>query len=439
MASLGVVVGLTRSQVLALALFSSMVLGTLFFWVSRLIFAFLAVGVLLALGLLDVAHLIEFANLDVILFLVGMMLVVGYLEERGFFEGVLEVVMDRMGHNTTRLTVLMMAIAALSAALVDEVTSILFIMAVGFRIVSRFGLKPAPYLMMMVFATNVGSSATVVGNPIGVIIALRGGLTFADFLRWATPITFLFVLPVTILLSLLIFRRDIVPTIRSNHRPEQVGLFTARYRTSWILFGATILGLVLHSTIEHLLGLNKNTMLLGTALLAGGVALLLSGTKARELVEKKVDWWTLAFFIFLFVSVGTLKFVGITDVVAGWIQAASGGSPNLAFILITAANGFLTAFLDNVLAVATFIPVVQSLGTTMDNFPLWWGMLFGGTLGGNATIIGSTANIVAIGMMERQGKGHIGFVQWLIPGVIVSVITLGMAAGLLLLQMAVFR
>ncbi len=436
-----ILVGFDSRQVLALVLFSSMVLGTLFFWAYRLVFAFLAVGVFLALGLLDVPHIVEFANLDVILFLVGTMLVVGFLEERGFFEHILEALLGRVGNDVKRVTVLLMVIAAISSALVGEVTSILFIMAVTFRVVDRFGLKPVPFLMMMVFATNIGSTATVVGNPIGVMLALRGGLTFMDFLRWATPIAFFSLLPLTIFLSILYFRQDLVIA-----RPQAVGektrggFFSPPLRACWALFGAVTMGLVLHAPLENLLELPKNTLLLGVALLGGGVALALARGRARDLVERRVDWWTLAFFLFLFISVGVLQAVGVTEVFARWIQEGSGGQPTLAFLLVTGAAGFLTAFLDNVLAVATFVPVVHSLAETgMDAFPLWWGLLFAGTVAGNATMIGSTANIVAIGMMERQGKGHITFGQWIKPGLLVTLPTLAVALLLILLQTALFR
>ena len=202
-----------------------------------------------------------------------------------------------------------------------------------------------------------------------------------------------------------------------------------------VLFLGTIAGLVLHASLEKLLGLQKNTLLVGTALFSAGISLLLEGRGARELVEQRVDWWTLSFFMMLFASVGTLEYVGTTGVVTNSLLAWLGVSPILLFLVLTWMIGILTGFMDNVLAVATFIPIVQDIAKTgIDVTPYWWGILFGGTLFGNLTMIGSTANIVAIGIIERQKIGHVTFGQWIKPGAIVSISTLGIATFILYLQ-----
>lgn len=169
-------------QVMASLVFLSVICGTLFYWPFRLTFAFGGIALLLSTGLLDLPHIIEFAGLDIILFLVGMMTLIGFLEEKRFFEYLLARVVDAIGHHAYLLLAVLMALATLFAALVDEVTSILFIMSTIFHLTKRYRVNPIPFLLMMVFTTNIGSSATVVGNPIGVMIAMRAHLTFADFL-----------------------------------------------------------------------------------------------------------------------------------------------------------------------------------------------------------------------------------------------------------------
>jgi Na+/H+ antiporter NhaD/arsenite permease-like protein len=202
-----------------------------------------------------------------------------------------------------------------------------------------------------------------------------------------------------------------------------------------VLFLGTLAGLVLHGSLEKILGLQKNSLLIGTALLSAGVSLLLERGHARELVERRVDWWTLSFFMMLFASVGTLKYVGTTAVVTESLLSWLGRDPAVLFVVLTWIIGILTGFMDNVLAVAIFIPMVQDIARTgMDVTSIWWGILFGGTLFGNLTMIGSTANIVAIGMIERQKVGHITFGQWIKPGAPVSVLTLVIATLLLYLQ-----
>jgi Na+/H+ antiporter NhaD/arsenite permease-like protein len=166
--------GWSGPQVLATTVFAGFIIGTLLFWKFRLAFALAGITALLSTGVLDLPHLIEFASLDVILFLVAMMIVIGFMEDRRFFEVLVEKALGYLDRRAWLLLSALMVLAAVSAALVDEVTSILFMSAITLQITRRFRLDPVPFLIMVVFATNIGSSATVVGNPIGVMIALRG-------------------------------------------------------------------------------------------------------------------------------------------------------------------------------------------------------------------------------------------------------------------------
>lgn len=446
--------GFTPPQILSVTVFSAFIVGTLLFWPFRLAFALVGVAILLAARLVDIPHLVEFASLDVILFLVGMMIVIGFLEERHFFEVVVEKALPYVGGSALSLMSAVMVMAFFSAALVDEVTSILFMSAIVLRIAKRFELNPVPFLIMTVFATNIGSAATVVGNPIGVLIALRAGLSFPDFLRWATPIA-LAALVLTGVLSFLYYRRPLRELHDAIHRVglgagpakgEQAaageanrhgaGSPTPNLLFPSLLFVGTVAGLVLHKQIEHWFGLESNTMLVGVALLAGGIVLLVERERARELVERRVDWWTLSFFMLLFASAGTLRFVGVTEHIAEALVNATGGSIPKLLVAITWSIGALTALMDNVLAVASFIPIVGDLaaqGIAVE--PLWWGMLFGGTILGNLTLIGSTANIVVLGLLERQERRSVGFMEWFWPGAVTAIPSLILATLLLYLQL----
>ncbi len=455
--------GIEPIQVASLTVFSSLILGTLLYWRSRLAFALIGIAALMTLNLLNTNTLIEFAGLDIILFLVGMMIVIGYLEDRHFFEYLLEKILSKVGNNPNKLIIILMLMSGMFAALVDEVTSILFMAATVIHLTAKLKLNPIPFIIMIVFATNIGSSATVVGNPVGVLIALRADLTFVDFLRWATPIS-IAGLMLAIPLSLKYFSKDIkqlgkamIPQVihngSSDIKPQDISstspikevaadLHTGPkekkkqdYKIPWILFLGTIAGLVAHSPVEEMLGLEKNAMLLGTAFAAAGISLFMVRERARDLVERRVDWWTLAFFIFLFASVGTLQLTGVTTLLANGVYELSGGDETNLFFLFSIAAGITSALMDNILGVATFIPVVNDMTELgINNFPLWWGLLFAGTFFGNLTLIGSTANIVALGMLERQKRGHITLLQWIKPGAIVSIPTLTLALLLIFIQ-----
>ncbi len=433
--------GFSVQQVVATDIFLMILCGTLFYWKCRLAFAFAGVAVLLGAKLIDIPHVIEFAGLDIILFLVGMMTIIGYLEENHFFEYLVAKVVDAVGERPYLLMAILMALSSFFAALVDEVTSILFMMSTMFHVTKRYKINPIPFLLMIVFATNIGSSATAVGNPIGVMIALRAKLTFADFLRWAAPIS-LTVLLITIPVCFLLFKKPLAELKekmkkRGNepHEAEHVRHTKKGILICWALFLSTILCLVLHHNVEEMLGLEKNTLLIGTSLFFGAVAIFLKGGEARDFFTRRVDWWTLTFFLILFASVGTLKYVGVTEQVAKGMLNLAGGGHVFLLNIFTAAICLLTAFMDNVLAVATFIPIVSDIEKVgVYIYPFWWAMLFGGTMFGNATVIGSTANIVAMGMLEKESGEHIKFMDWLKPGVIVSSITIIVAMALLYAQ-----
>jgi len=414
--------------------------GSLLFWRFRVAFAFLAVSTLLGFGLIDIPQLIEFAGLDIIIFLISTMIIVGFLEERAFFEYLIDRITRLVGLNADRLLIVLMGLSALFAAFIGEVASILFITSTILHLAGKHKVNPIPFIMMSVFATNIGSSATVIGNPVGVMIALRAGLSFIDFIRWATPIALL-ALMVTILVCRKLFFNEIKkldesmkklflrseeekPTIRSKDLMISLGLFLGM-----------IALLTMHRQLEELFNLKRNSMLLGSVMGIAGIALLIDWKRARELLEIHVDWWTLSFFMMLFASVGTLEFVGITEVIAKSFLSLAGNNERMLLIIFTWIAGTLSAFLDNVLAVATLIPVVHELGNFgVQAFPFWWSMLFAATFFGNLTIIGSTANIVAIGMLERQKGSAIPFMDWFKRGMIVSVLTLTLANLLIYLQ-----
>lgn len=440
--------GLNVEQIASVTIFASLIVGTLLFWRFRLAFALVGIAAMLGLGLLDTDTMIEFAGFDMILFLVGMMIVVGFLEEKKFFEHLLGKIMKGVGNNPVKLVVILMLMSALFAALVDEVTSILFMTATVLHLTGKLRISAIPLVMMTVFATNIGSSATVVGNPVGVLIAMRAELTFMEFLRWATPIS-IAGLGVAIPLCLLYFRKYIKEMgsalltnkdsmeVVENETSEgiEVSVKKQEFKISWIIFIGTIAALVAHSPMEEALSLEKNVLLPGVAFAVAGIVLFLNHNKAREMVEKRVDWWTLTFFIFLFASVGTMKMLGVTTVLAEGMYDLSGNDETNLFFIFVPVTSILSALMDNVLAVATFIPVVHEFGDLgVDNYPFWWAMLFGGTFFGNLTLIGSTANIVAIGMLERRNRGHITLKEWIKPGAVISIPTMIVATILLYLQ-----
>jgi Na+/H+ antiporter NhaD/arsenite permease-like protein len=191
------------------------------------------------------------------------------------------------------------------------------------------------------------------------------------------------------------------------------------------IFGLTLLFIALHHRLELALGLEANTILLSVPLISAGLVMVWKWRKAREYIEKDVEWWTLLFFLLLFAKAGTLKYTGATDVIARKISFIVRGSPSILLSVMLWASALGSSILDNVVLVAAFIPVVQSfkdLGFALQ--PLWWALLFGGCIGGNITLVGSTANIVALGILEKERKIRVTFFRWLGIGLATSVVAI---------------
>ncbi|MFH1189852.1 MAG: SLC13 family permease [Candidatus Omnitrophota bacterium] len=439
---LGARVGLSFHQAMSVAIFAVSMLGTLFFWSFRLTFAFLGTSVLLLTKTIDMEHIIRFASLEIILFLVGMMVLVGLLKDSGFFAWIVKLILRIKNLTADKFMALVSIISALLACAVDEVTAIIFIAAAIFEICDYFEIEPTPFLMIAIFATNIGSAGTVLGNPIGILIATRSGLTFEDFIMKAFPVMIVSILALIAIVRLWYGKqfKQLDEKIRHFGQPGMMRTIVAPpgkdLKISLSVFAATILAIAFHHRLEILLDLKPNTVLLVLPLISSGLVMAWKRAKARDFIEKDVEWWTLLFFMLLFAQAGTLKFTGAADFLAQKIVSVM--AHNIAalpgIILWIAAIG--SSILDNVVLVSAVIPVVQgfqSLGINIQ--PLWWALLFGGCFGGNITMVGSTANIVALGLLEKEENIHMTFFRWFWIGLIVGTVTTAIAWIALLLPM----
>ncbi|MDD3906092.1 MAG: SLC13 family permease [Candidatus Omnitrophica bacterium] len=422
-------IGLNCQQSLAVSIFSASILGTLFFWDFRLSFAFIGTSLLLATRTIDIEHLVRFASLDVILFLVCMMVLVGMLKEANFFNIISHLLLGIKRLNSFKFIIILSAVSAVMAAMVDEVTSIIFMIVAVLEICDRLEIDPVPYLITSVLATNIGSSATVLGNPIGILIATRSGLTFEDFIIKAAPLAAV-CLMVTIAICLVWYRKSFAQFDKNIRRfteariasMEKPMVFTKDLKIGLAIFGATILAIALHHRLELLWGLGANTILIAAPLISCGGVFIWKRKNARKHVERDVEWWTLLFFMLLFAQAGTLQYTGATDELAKRLAGMVGNSQTFLTGVILWISAIGSSILDNVVLVAAFIPVIQGFKDIATQ-SFWWALLFGGCLGGNITLVGSTANIVALGMLEKEKNIRITFLRWFGIGLTVGLST----------------
>ena len=420
--------GFPREQSFIISIFFISILGTLFFWDFRLSFVFIGSGVLLLSHTVNLENFIKFASLDVILFLIGMMIVVGMMKEAGFFHWLITMFLRARNLDGKKLFILIMVISALSSALMDEVSSMIVMMAVILEICSFLEVNPVPMVISSVLATNTGSASTVLGNPIGVLIAARGKLSFENFLTFALPVSIV-VLGFTIFVLCIAYRNYIkeISLKLKPHQENKAFLYLisippdVRTKISMLIFGVTVLLIALHRRMEILFGLDENSMLIMLPVISAGVVMVYRHDKARYYVEHEVEWNSLLFFMFLFAQAGVIQVSGVADLLAKKIINIIGNNPRILLGSILFSSGLLSSVLDNVVVVASYVPIVKSLHMFSSNLkPVWWSILFGGCFGGNITMIGSTANIVALGLLEKKHNIKIAFSQWLKVGLAVG-------------------
>ncbi len=428
----------TAQQVTAACVFVLVIAATLLFWTLRLAVAFLGVAVLLTTKVMTLPQLLEKTELHIILFLVGMMTLVGVLKDLGLFSWLIQTVVNTPRMSGRKFTLILVAMSGLLPGMVDEVTSIVFVLALVFQVCDTLKVRSTPFVLIAVFATNIGSTGTMLGNPVGILIGSKAGLSFGDFLTHAAPVMLLALLS-ALGVMLLWFRKDIrlLDEKLEERRNANLGLgplVRIPYRRALLILAGSLTLIALHHPIESALGVEPNTLLIVAPLAVAGLLMLFRPGRARHYIESEVEWWTLLFFMMLFAVAGSLATTGLTDAVARRFADAFGTSRFVLTPVVMTATALGSAFVDNIVFVAAFIPVIQSLVAEHPQLqPLWWAMLFGACFGGNVTVIGSTANIVALGMLEKRYGAHVAFFEWLRIGLVTGLLTCTLATAWILL------
>jgi len=386
--------------------------------------AALAGGVLmLLLGIVSQEEAFAAIDLDVILLLASMMVIAGVLRETGFFQWVAIRSVHLAGGDPVRLLVVLALVTAVLSAFLDNVTTVVLIAPVTLFIAATLGVSPLPFLISQILASNIGGAATLVGGPPNILIGSATGLDFVDFLINMAPVAIV-ILIVALFWLAWVFR----PSVRSSVDvaeavasldAEQVITDPALLRRSLVVLGLTIVGFLLGGVI----GIEPATIAL-----AGATLLLLVARRDVHEALAEVEWPTIAFFVGLFIVVEGIVAVGIVQQIADLLLQVTGGDPTLTTIGLLWFSGFASAIIDNIPYTATMIPVVQDLGNAgVPLEPLWWSLALGACLGGNATIVGASANVVASGMAGRAGH-PISFRMFVRYGIPITVMSLAISS-----------
>ncbi|HEX8085367.1 MAG TPA: ArsB/NhaD family transporter [Solirubrobacteraceae bacterium] len=371
---------------------------------------------------------IEAIDWNTIGLLAGMMLIVRLTETTGLYT-YLAIKAGQWARGRPFLVAFALAAAtAVLSAFLDNLTTVLLIVPITFLLADTLDIDPIPLVLIEVVASNIGGTATLIGDPPNIMIAGATGLSFTDFVVNLAPIATVAFLVVTGLMYLAFRRRlQIAPEARdrvmeldarkSIEDPDELR------RALPVLIGTIVLFFV-----HKPLGLEPATV----ALLGATVLLVLTRQPVEEALAR-IEWPTLFFFIALFVMVGALEETGAIDEIAHGIADVTGGDRTAELLGITWVSALASGIVDNIPFTATMIPVVEQLQGPEGDDAYWWCLALGACFGGNLTLIGAAANVAAAGTAERSGR-PIGFVEFLKVGVPATLLSMLLATGYIALR-----
>lgn len=388
--------------------------------------------ILLATHVLTVDSAIEHVDVNTVGVLVGMMLFVAVVKNSGLFEYI-AIKSAKLTHGKPWAIMAVFAIiTAVLSAFLDNVTTVLLVGPMTLAITSILNVNPIPFMLTQILASNMGGTATLIGDPPNIMIGSEAGLGFADFILNTAPIVVI-IMAVSLLCFYLLFGRKLkvsddamqaVMELDENRAIKDKSLLIK----SVVMIGLVVIGFMFHSS----LGMESCTI----ALLAA-VIMMIVGKQDAEDVIMGVEWSTILFFIGLFVVVGGMEETGVIDQLATLLIGMTGGNMVLTMLIILWVSAIVSSFLDNIPFVATLIPMILAIQAEsgMDVTPLWWALSLGACLGGNGTLIGASANVVLSGISNKNGY-PITFMSYLKVGFPMMILSVAISMVYLLLRFA---
>lgn len=393
---------MTLHSSLALVVFFGVYVALTTEVVNKTAAALLGAVLMVILGIIGQERAYEHIDWNVIFLLIGMMIIMNITKRTGLFQYVAIKVAKFARGEPLSILVLLSLITALFSAFLDNVTTVLIIIPITILIAVELGITPVPFVVTLAIASNIGGTATLIGDPPNIMIGSAAGLSFLDFIVNLTPVI-LMILVVFCAMVALFFRKQLQV---SNERKARIMAFDETKAIedrpllikSLIVLAAVVVAFLFHGVLR----LEPSTIALGGAV----TLLVISGEKEIDHIFAEIEWSTVFFFIGLFMVVGTLVDQGIMSTVSSWLIRITSGHLRSTQFLILWVSGILSAVVDNIPFVATMIPLIQDMGDQLGHLavePLWWALSMGACLGGNGTLIGASANVVSAGLSAKSG------------------------------------
>ena len=397
--------------------------------VHRAVVALAGAALVMMLGIMPLDEALEHVDFNTLGVLFGMMLFVGVVKLSGLFEYLAVKCAHLAKGDPWRIMLLFVLLTALLSAFLDNVTTVPLMGPMTLNICKLLKVDPVPFFLTEIMASNIGGTATLIGDPPNIMIGSAAGYGFADFIMVDAPAVIVILAVVCAVFYFLYGRKLSAP---ASEISAVLALEPADYvkdhrllRVSVVMICLVVAGFMGHGA----LGWESSVVALAAAAL-----ILLVSRADIDTALAQVEWTTLVFFAGLFIIVGAMTATGVIDMLAAWLTGVTGGNVFLTMLVLVFGSALVSSFLDNIPFVATMIPILGSMQATgMDVTPLWWAVSLGACLGGNGTLIGASANVVLSDISRKNGH-TITFVQYLKVGFPLMLLTVAIAAGYLALR-----
>lgn len=399
--------------------------------VNRAVVALIGAAVMIISGILNQAEAVSGIDFNTLALLVGMMMIVAVSEKSGIFQFVAIWAAKKVKASPRGLLAALALVTALFSGFLDNVTTVLLIAPVTFQVIRKLKVSPYPYLLVEIFASNIGGTATLIGDPPNILIGSALNLTFMDFVYNLAPVV-LTTMVVLVAAFDFFWKRSLVASDENRKIVMKMNEFDAITDRPLLFKCLVVLALVIAGFISAKeIGLENGTIaLLGAAVLLFLYTLGTPGEDRDGKVQEifgMVDWITIFFFTGLFVIVSGLDRTGVLEALGHKFVDMTGGSIKKLSLLILWSSAVVSSAIDNIPFVATMIPMLKSMEESMGGreamMPVWWALSLGACFGGNGTLVGASANVVVAGMALREGHpiGFIKFLIWSVPVMFISV------------------
>ncbi|MBQ8465023.1 MAG: ArsB/NhaD family transporter [Alphaproteobacteria bacterium] len=398
---------------------------------NRAVAALIGAGVMIFAGVLTQQEALKGIDFNTLMLLIGMMIIVGISEKSGVFKFLAIWAVQKAKVNPRGLLVVLAFITAIFSAVLDNVTTVLLIVPITVQITRKLNIDTYPYLILEIFASNIGGTATLIGDPPNILIGSAINLSFMDFVNELTPMVLITMLVLVFVFDL-IYGKKLKTTKKKRALVMRINPLESV--TDWRLLkqSMTVLLCVIVAFIsaEHFHIANGTIALFGAAILMFIHTLGKNHSEREHLVEQAfsfVDWTTIFFFAGLFALVYGLEEAGVLQILGHHFSQLADGSIEKATMLIVWISAFVSSAIDNIPFVATMIPLVKTMEADMGGreamMPVWWALSLGSCYGGNGSLIAASANVIVAGLAQKEGHPihFMKFLLWSIPVMLGSV------------------